>query len=78
MTPEFIGLENWQKLLTDEDFWTSFTNSVWMVLAMVVVPTIVGIIVAALLFDVDRAQVRRQGRQPSCGRPTTCPRSFPS
>ncbi|MGC5170579.1 carbohydrate ABC transporter permease [Microbacterium sp. DT81.1] len=51
-TPEFIGLENWQKIFTDEDFWTSFTNSVWMVIAMVVVPTIVGLIVAALLFDV--------------------------
>src|SRR5918993_4500859 len=50
--PEFIGLENWQKLLTDEDFWTSFTNSIWMVLAMVVVPTIIGLLVAALLFDV--------------------------
>ena len=50
--PEFIGLENWQKLLTDDDFWTSFGNSVWMVLAMVVVPTIVGLAVAALLFDV--------------------------
>ena len=51
-TPEFIGLENWQKLLTDEDFWTSFTNSIWMVLAMVVVPTIIGLLIAALLFDV--------------------------
>jgi raffinose/stachyose/melibiose transport system permease protein len=50
--PEFIGLENWQKLLTDEDFWTSFTNSIWMVLAMVVVPTIIGLLIAALLFDV--------------------------
>ena len=50
--PEFIGLENWQKLLTDEDFWTTFTNSIWMVLAMVVVPTIIGLLVAALLFDV--------------------------
>lgn len=50
--PEFIGLDNWAKLLTDADFWTSFGNSVWMVLAMVVVPTIVGLIVAALLFDV--------------------------
>lgn len=50
--PEFIGLENWAKLLTDDDFWTSFTNSVWMVLAMVVVPTVVGLAVAALLFDV--------------------------
>lgn len=50
--PEFIGLQNWQKLLTDDDFWTSFGNSIWMVLAMVVVPTIVGLAVAALLFDV--------------------------
>ncbi|GAA3029117.1 carbohydrate ABC transporter permease [Microbacterium dextranolyticum] len=50
--PQFIGLENWAKLLTDDDFWTSFGNSIWMVLAMVVVPTIVGLTVAALLFDV--------------------------
>ncbi|MGZ0068145.1 carbohydrate ABC transporter permease [Microbacterium arborescens] len=51
-TPEFIGLENWAAILVDEDFWTSFANSVWMVLAMVVVPTIVGLFVAAALFDV--------------------------
>lgn len=50
--PEFIGLDNWAKLLTDADFWTSFVNSVWMVLAMVVVPTIIGLVIAALLFDV--------------------------
>lgn len=50
--PEFIGLENWTELLSDSDFWTSFANSVWMVLAMVVVPTTVGLLVAALLFDV--------------------------
>ncbi len=50
--PEFIGLDNWQKLLVDDDFWRSFGNSVWMVLAMVVVPTGVGLAVAALLFDV--------------------------
>jgi len=50
--PELIGLDNWTKLLADEDFWTSFVNSVWMVVAMVVVPTVVGLAVAALLFDV--------------------------
>lgn len=50
--PDFIGLDNWTKLLADEDFWTSFANSVWMVLAMVVVPTVIGLAVAALLFDV--------------------------
>ena len=51
-TPEFIGLENWFTIFADEDFWTSFTNSIWMVIAMVVVPTTIGLIVAALLFDV--------------------------
>ena len=50
--PEFIGLENWAKVFTDEDFWTSFTNSVWMIIAMVIVPTILGLVIAALLFDV--------------------------
>jgi len=51
-TPEWIGLDNWFKVFTDEKFWTSFTNSVWMIIAMVVIPTTVGLIVAALLFDV--------------------------
>lgn len=50
--PEFIGLDNWIKILGDDDFWTSFTNSIWMVLAMVVLPTVLGLIIAALLFDV--------------------------
>src|SRR5690606_3717545 len=45
--PEFIGLDNWVKLFGDSDFWTSFSNSVWMIIAMVVAPTIVGLIVAA-------------------------------
>jgi raffinose/stachyose/melibiose transport system permease protein len=50
--PEFIGLENWVKIFGDDDFWTSFANSIWMVLAMVVLPTVLGLIIAALLFDV--------------------------
>lgn len=50
--PEFIGLENWTRIFTDDDFWTSFSNSVWMILAMVVVPTLLGLVIAALLFDV--------------------------
>ena len=50
--PEFIGLENWARIFTDDDFWTSFSNSVWMILAMVVVPTLLGLVIAALLFDV--------------------------
>ena len=49
--PEFIGFDNWIELAGDAKFWTSFGNSIWMIVAMVVVPTLVGLILAALLFD---------------------------
>lgn len=50
--PEFIGLDNWAELMGDATFWTSFLNSVWMIIAMVIVPTLIGLVLAALLFDV--------------------------
>jgi raffinose/stachyose/melibiose transport system permease protein len=50
--PEWIGLDNWQKLLGDEKFWISFQNSIAMIVAMVVVPTLLGLLLAAILFDV--------------------------
>lgn len=49
--PEFIGLDNWVKLMGDDKFWVSFQNSVAMIVAMVVVPTLAGLVLAALLFD---------------------------
>jgi len=49
--PRWIGLENWARLLNDEKFWTSFSNSVAMIIAMVVIPTLVGLVLAAMLFD---------------------------
>jgi len=47
----FIGVENYADLLHDEQFWTSFRNSVSMIVAMVVVPTLIGLVLAAVLFD---------------------------
>jgi raffinose/stachyose/melibiose transport system permease protein len=49
--PRWIGLENWTRLLSDEKFWTSFSNSVAMIIAMVVIPTLLGLVLAAMLFD---------------------------
>lgn len=49
--PEFIGLDNWVKLAGDETFWVSFGNSIAMIVAMVVVPTLAGLVLAAMLFD---------------------------
>lgn len=47
----WVGLGNYADLLHDEQFWTSFTNSVAMIVAMVLVPTLVGLVLAAVLFD---------------------------
>lgn len=49
--PRFTGLANYQKLLTDDVFWTSFQNTVAMIIAMVVLPTLIGLVLAAVLFD---------------------------
>lgn len=47
----WIGFDNYTKLFQDEKFWTSFENSLYMVIAMVVVPTLIGLVLAAVLFD---------------------------
>lgn len=49
--PEWVGLKNWSRLFTDETFWTSFKNSLAMIAAMVILPTLAGLFLAALLFD---------------------------
>jgi raffinose/stachyose/melibiose transport system permease protein len=48
----FVGLENWAALLEDKEYIQSFQNIVLVIIAMVVVPTLLGLVVAALLFDV--------------------------
>lgn len=47
----WVGFENYTNLFQDEKFWMSFQNSVSMIVAMVVVPTLVGLVLAAVLFD---------------------------
>lgn len=51
LAPVWIGNDNWVRLVGDKDFWTSFLNSVAMIVAMVIVPTLLGLVVAAILFD---------------------------
>ena len=47
----WYGLGNYADLLHDSAFWTSFQNSIAMILAMVVAPTLIGLVLAAVLFD---------------------------
>jgi raffinose/stachyose/melibiose transport system permease protein len=50
-SPVWAGLDNYRELMKDSRFWESFRHSVAMVLAMAVIPTVVGLVVAAALFD---------------------------
>jgi raffinose/stachyose/melibiose transport system permease protein len=50
-TPEWIGLDNYARLLRDENFWVSFRNIFFIIVAMAVVPTLIGLLLAAVLFD---------------------------
>ncbi|UYN85000.1 MAG: sugar ABC transporter permease [Microcella sp.] len=49
--PSWIGLENYIRLLDDDVFWMSFRNILAMIFSMAVVPTVIGLVLAAVLFD---------------------------
>lgn len=49
--PQFVGFDNYTQLMADATFWTSFRNSVFFIFAMAVIPTAIGVVVAAVLFD---------------------------
>ncbi|HET7714907.1 MAG TPA: sugar ABC transporter permease [Bauldia sp.] len=49
--PRFIGSENYLKLLADDAFWASMQHTAAFILAMAVIPTVLGLMLAAVLFD---------------------------
>jgi raffinose/stachyose/melibiose transport system permease protein len=51
-TPRWTGLGNYSKLLSDGDFWASFEHNVALVVAMAIIPAVIGLVLAAVLFDV--------------------------
>jgi len=51
-TPRWIGLDNYARLLEDERFWQSFQHNVALIVAMAIVPTALGLLLAAALFDI--------------------------
>ena len=50
-SPTWIGFGNYTRLLHDANFWASFGHIVLLILAMAVVPTLLGLVLAAVLFD---------------------------
>lgn len=54
----WTGLDNYSKLLRDSDFWASFEHNVGMLVAMAIIPTAVGLVVA---FGIGEVVARRFG-----------------
>ncbi|MFE9313192.1 carbohydrate ABC transporter permease [Streptomyces sp. NPDC006706] len=50
-SPRWSGLANYRELMDDSEFWASFRHSLFMVVAMAVLPTMLGLVLAAALFD---------------------------
>jgi raffinose/stachyose/melibiose transport system permease protein len=49
--PEFTGFDNYRELLGDGAFWASFRHNIAVTLAMAVIPTFTGLVLAAGLVD---------------------------
>jgi raffinose/stachyose/melibiose transport system permease protein len=50
--PRWIGLGNYTRLFSDGDFWASFEHNVALVVAMAIIPAVIGLVLAAALLDV--------------------------
>lgn len=49
--PRWIGLANYQKALGDTLFWQSFQNNLTLIIAITVIPTLLGLLLSAFLFE---------------------------
>lgn len=47
----WAGLDNYIELFGDAFFWSSFRNTIGMIIAIAVIPTLIGLVLASLLFD---------------------------
>ncbi|MFN2135471.1 MAG: carbohydrate ABC transporter permease, partial [Candidatus Promineifilaceae bacterium] len=50
-TPVWIGLDNYTKAFHDAVFWASFKNNLLLIFAMTIVPTVIGLVLAVVLYD---------------------------
>src|ERR1700760_2580920 len=54
--PRWVGLMNYQRLLTDAQFWGSMQHTLLFIISMTIIPVMIGLVLAALLFDYVREE----------------------
>ena len=59
--PRWAGLANYRRAFADATFWASFENNVILILAVTVIPTLLGLAIAVALYD---TVARRFGNAP--------------
>ena len=50
-TPTWVGIDNYVNLLSDPEFVASFQNTLILIVAMVILPTVLGLALASLLYS---------------------------
>ncbi len=58
--PRWVGVANYQRLLTDDQFWGSMQHTLLFIISMTIIPVLIGLVLAALLFDYVREQFSEQ------------------
>ncbi len=58
--PRWVGVQNYQRLVTDDQFWGSMIHTLLFIISMTIIPVLIGLVLAALLFDYIRDQFGEQ------------------
>lgn len=56
IAPKYIGFQNYERLLVDAAFWGSIQHTLLFIISMTIVPILLGLVLAAVLFDYISAQ----------------------
>lgn len=49
--PVWVGIDNYRRAFDDSTFWASFQNNLQLLVAMTVIPTVLGLLLAVFLYD---------------------------
>src|ERR1043165_8254938 len=50
-TPTWVGLDNYVQLAGDPSFWASFLHIALLIVAMAILPTLIGLVLATVLVE---------------------------